>query len=81
MKRIKGMDVFYDIISKKIEIESVWIMFMYEIVECYSMSTSSIILISEEEYSMEEFQNICNSIKNEEGYNKNYTQRHIIERL
>ena len=56
-------------------------MFMYEIVECYSMSTSSIILISEEEYSMEEFQNICNSIKNEEGYNKNYTQRHIIERL
>lgn len=56
-------------------------MFMYEIVECYSMSTSSIILMSEEEYSMEEFQNICNSIKNEEGYDKNYTQRHIIERL
>lgn len=49
-------------------------MFMYEIVECYSMSTSLIILISEEEYSMEEFQNICNSIKNEEGYDKNYTQ-------
>ena len=42
-------------------------MFFYEIIECHSMSTHSIIVYSEKFYSKENFNVICNNIK--ESYN------------
>lgn len=56
-------------------------MFFYEIIECYSMNTSSIVVYSDKQYSIDEFNDICESIKYSYTGDVQYLQQYIKNSL